>query len=553
MAVEDANSKKVFFSGVLLLSVSTVLVKIIGLIYKIPMLSYLGSEGMGYFNSAYEIYALFCIIATAGLPVALSVLISGGVAKKDSVYVEQLYRSAFRIFFTIGILGSAIMWFGAEYFCSWIKSDGALKAIRAISPTVFFICISSAVRGYFQGFQRMLPTALSQLLESLGKLVFGLIFASTAMTGGYGTESVAAAAGWGLSLGTALSTLFLLIEKKRFEKGKWRVWSDTNPNNGTNVKRNLNSLLSLALPMTLGAALISVSKLIDMTMILRRLQTIGYSESLANQAYGSYTTLAVSLFSFLPTLLNSVSLPLVPMLSTAISEKNELRQKQLIELSYRLTAFFAIPASLGLTAFSYPILNLVFASESEAVETAAPLLSLLGISVFLSSMITATNSVLHAYRIVNRPIFSMLAGTAIKSIVAYVLIGHPLIGLLGAPISSFFCNATVVILNFALAAKKCYHGISVSKIFWRPFAASVISVGGTFFLYRFFGIRYGTGSVLTVVSLLFMVISYLIVAILCKAITSEDFCMIPHGKKCYDVFCRLKNHIFKENIQKTGK
>ena len=154
MHTKPNTTKKVFFSGVLLLTLSTVLVKLVGLLYKIPMLSYLGSEGMGYFHSAYEIYAVFCIIATAGLPVALSVLISAALAEGKEREVERIWRVSLAVFVIIGLLGSLLMWVLARPICVWIKSEGAYGSILSIAPTLFFVCLSSAIRGYFQGYQR---------------------------------------------------------------------------------------------------------------------------------------------------------------------------------------------------------------------------------------------------------------------------------------------------------------------------------------------------------------------------------------------------------------
>ena len=218
MELQKSNTKKVFFSGVLLLSVSTVLVKIIGLIYKIPMLSYLGSEGMGYFHSAYEIYAVFCIIATAGLPVALSVLISSALAEKKDREVERIWQVSLMLFVIIGLMGSLLMWGLARPICRLIKSQNALGCIISIAPTLFFVCVSSAIRGYFQGYQKMLPTAVSQLIEALGKLIFGLVFAHIALKNGASVPIIAAAAGWGVTAGTVISTLYLTFEKVRFQK-----------------------------------------------------------------------------------------------------------------------------------------------------------------------------------------------------------------------------------------------------------------------------------------------------------------------------------------------
>ena len=446
------NTQRTFFSGVLLLTLSTVLVKLIGLFYKIPMLSYLGTEGMGYFNSAYEIYALFCVISTAGLPVALSVLISGAVARGEDARAARIYRVTRAVFWLIGIGGTLVMWFFADAFCHVIKSDNALFCMRAIAPTVFLVCYSSALRGYFQGYQRMFPTAFSQLLESIGKLLFGLLLARYALQKGLDTPVVAAYAGVGLTLGTAVSTGYLMIAKARFHP---TVAEEIQDGNEEQSARGgiLGQLCRLAIPMTLGASLVSLTKLVDMTMILRRLQVIGLDEVAANEAYGSYTTLALSVFGLIPALVNSVALPLVPMLSAAIASGDRARQAQMVRISYLLTSLFAIPAALGLSAFAKPILFLLFKNESAAVETAAPLLSYLGISVFLSCMITATNSVLHAYQVVNRPILSMLAGAVVKVISAYLLIGSPTVAMAGAPVSTFLCNVTVVLLT--LSATVC--------------------------------------------------------------------------------------------------
>ena len=152
-----------FMSGVLVLSVSTILVKIIGLAVKIPLLSILGAEGMGYFNSAYEIYALLCVISTAGLPVALSILVSSSLARNDFCGAATAYRSAKRIFFVFGALGMVFMLFFAKILAAGIGNEGAFYCITAIAPALLFICLASAVRGYCQGFGNMKPTAVSQL------------------------------------------------------------------------------------------------------------------------------------------------------------------------------------------------------------------------------------------------------------------------------------------------------------------------------------------------------------------------------------------------------
>ena len=539
-------TKKVFFSGVLLLTLSTILVKLVGLIYKIPMLSYLGSEGMGYFHSAYEIYAIFCIIATAGLPVALSVLISAALAEKKEQDAERIWQVSLRLFVIIGLLGSLLMWVLAKPICRLIKSQNALGCIVSIAPTLFFICVSSAIRGYFQGHQKMLPTAISQLWEAVGKLVFGLLFAHIALKRGASVPELAAAAGWGVTAGTVLSTIYLGIEKARFRKNLCQNREVGPPNYFPSIKKKL---LKIALPITLGSFLISLTKLVDMSMILRRLQSIGYTASEANETYGSYTTLAISVFALLPTLLNSIALPLIPILSSAIAGGDRAVEHKMIELSYRINALIGIPSAVGITLFAKPILSLLFANQSDAVETAAPLLSVLGISVFLSCMITATNSVLHAYREVKKPIYSTLLGVLVKGISAYFLIGIPTIGILGAPISSFFCNAVIVVLNMHFVSRFC-NSIEIKSLFVFPTLLSVITVGIAYGEYLLLCYRFGQSALNTLFPIATAALLYLVLGCLLGLITEEDLMALPLGKKICSFLSKIRL-LSKKEFEKT--
>ena len=531
----ETNTKKTFFSGVLWITLSTVLVKIIGLIYKIPMLTYLGSEGMGYFNSAYEIYALFCVISTAGLPVALSVLISSALAKGQKGAVKRIYRAALTVFLAVGTVGSAVMVLFAKHFCNMIRSENAYWCILSIAPTVFFVCLSSALRGYFQGWQKMLPTAISQVIESAGKLLFGLLLARFALQKGFETATVAAFAGIGLTLGTALSTLYLIVEKIRFHSDL----SDAKDGEQSIYRETWKRLCKLAIPMTLGASLVSLTKLIDMTMILRRLQSIGFSEIAANEAYGSYTTLALSVYGLLPALVNGVALPLVPMLSAAIASGDREKQAMMVNSSYRLTALFALPASLGVSAFAQPILSLLFGREPEAGALAAPLLSCLGISVFLSCMITATNSVLHAYSEVNRPILSLVAGAIVKIAAAYFLIGNDRVALMGAPLSTFLCNTVVVLCNLFFASRLCKVK-GLFALFFKPFGASVVSIGAALALYLPLSHRMGESSMLSAACILLACLLYLLFSCLFGVFEAEDIRAMPMGDRLYAMLMKFR-------------
>ena len=159
--MSDGRKKDRFFSGVAVLTLSTVVVKIIGLLYKIPMMRYLGEEGMGYFNSAYEIYTFFYILATAGLPVAVSILVAERAEKGNSLGVKRIFSVSMTLFLVLGLAGTAALYFGAGKLSSVLENSGAELSIKAISPMILFVCVASGIKGYFQGLQNMIPTAVS--------------------------------------------------------------------------------------------------------------------------------------------------------------------------------------------------------------------------------------------------------------------------------------------------------------------------------------------------------------------------------------------------------
>ncbi len=520
---KNPNSKSGnFLSGVISLSLSAVIVKIIGLVYKIPMLRLLGSEGMGYFNSAYEIYALLCTISTAGLPVAMSVMISRCEGREGAV--ERIFKISMRLFLTLGIIGTALMLAVSYPFACFLGNDKSFYSILAISPTLFFICAVSAYRGYFQGMSRMMPTAISQMIEAAGKLILGILFASVALYAGLETEAVAACAVLGLLLGSAISAFYLLILKRRNSNGISIV----------RLEREsgiIKELLRTAIPVTLSAAVISLTKMIDMTMLLRRLQSIGYSSEEAFSVYGSYTTLAVPLFALAPALVSSVAVPLIPRLSRAIAERNLDAQTETVNDGIRLTCMIAMPIGAGLSLFSKEILELIFKGQTEAIEMSAPLLSILGFSVTLSCLITVGNSVLQAYGHPSIPVISMTVGTLCKTALAFILIGNRGINAAGAPISTFFCDLVINIVNFSYICKYAPGEIKVGKTLVRPFVASTAAVAVAKLLYGIAETKYGEGSVLTLAAIAVAALIYALLCIILGVIDKNDFEKLPFASR----------------------
>lgn len=450
--LQDHKTKRPsFLSGVGILTLSSLIVKVIGLFYRIPLLNYLGTEGMGYFNTAYELYALFCVISTAGLPVAMSVLIAAFEAEGNTRDAGRVFRVSLALFAGVGGVGTLLLWGLSAPFAALLGSPLSAACMRAISPTVFLICLSSAFRGYFQGRRSMLPTAISQVMEAAGKLFLGLAFAGLALSRGESLPVAAAYAVLGLTVGTALSVVYLLCHKALTDR---RAPLPAVSGDGE-ARPILKPLLATAIPVTVSAGLISLTKCIDLALILRRLQAVGYTASEATALYGCYSTLAVPVFNILPSLTTSVALSATPALSAALQEGKEgiPALKRTAASALGVTLILAFPAALGIAVFAEDILTLLFRGQPAAVAQAAPWLSCLGLSVPAACLTTVTGAMLQAAGKAHKPIISMLLGVGAKTITAYILLGRDGWGMAGAPLSSLLCDTVIVVCNLIFIAR----------------------------------------------------------------------------------------------------
>ncbi len=479
-ATGQAGTLKKLFSGTAILSLSAVISKIIGLVYKIPLIGYVGVSGMAYFLAANHIYVLLFVISTAGLPVAVAVLVAETIAKCDLGSVRRIYKTALALFLILGLFGSVIMLLGAKIIADMIGIPKAASSIMAISPAVLMACVSGAIRGYFQGHQIMIHTAISQVIESIGKLVLGLAGAMYAQSCGMDSSIISAYAILGITCGVGLSMLYLIIAKKLFDSKNYKHIDSLGDNRTYSVSR----LLCLAFPITVSAAVISLSGVIDTALIPNCLLSCGFSETDANILYSCYGNMAVPMFSLTPSLITPIAMSIVPLISSAQSMGDIKRYNNAVCISVRMTLLFALPAAIGLVAFSEPILRLIFSSEPSATGIAASLLSFLAPSIIPACLITTTNAVLQARGKAGITIFSMTCGILIKLISEYLLIRNRSVNIYGAPLSTILCDITVVGLNTYFVIKDVHR----LKNFYRPVIGNVIaafaSVGASVLLWR---------------------------------------------------------------------
>ena len=518
--------KRSMAAGVALLTVSNLLVKAAGLLFKIPMNRAVGDAGMGYYNAAYSIYALFYMISTAGLPVALSVTVAEARSGGNVRGARQIARRAGIFFLLFGGACSALMFFGAGPLCALIRSENAEAAVRVAAPAVLLISVSSAVRGYFQGCGNMAPTAVSQLIEAVGKLFFGVGGALWAIRAGYSTPYAAASAVAGLTIGSFLGMLWLL--------GARVLRGDRDLLRGDLVIRNedlplvpcLRRLASIALPVTLSASVMSLSSMIDTLSIQRMLRASGMDAEGAAALFGNYTSLAVPMFNLPPVFVYPLTAALTPALAADLAESNREAARERIRQSLRYAAAVGIPAAVGLASLAEPILSLLYRADSAHI--AAPLLVLLAPSSFLLCILAVTNACLQAAGEPGKPVFSMGVGACVKAVSGIFLLSR--CGIAGAPLSTFLCYLTVTAMNLAFLLRRAGKGSIRARDFACPLGCALLCGSAARAVYRMTADLLG-GDPACLVSIVCAVAVYAAAMLVSGGITREELAGLAERMK----------------------
>ena len=530
----NSAKKHTLLSGALVLALAGAVVKIIGLVYKIPLTNLIKSEGMGYFNSAYTIYTFFYMLSTAGLPVAISMLVSQARTLGNRARVKKIFSTASFMFFTVGTLGNLAMFFFSDFFAKILGNPSAALSIRAISPTLFFVSAISVFRGYFQGHQYMLPTALSQIAEAAGKLGFGIFLATAAIKKGYGYEKAAAGAAVGLSIGMAAAFLYLVFTAIFFKSEKYyETVYDTLPSGSR--RTILKSLIKASLPITFSASVLSMSNTLDLVIVMHALVKAGLSSAAANAAYGNYTALAVPLFNLPIILITPIASTVVPYIAGAISAGDSKKVCSSVAVSLRTTALIAFPCAMGLSSLALPILKLLF--DDTLAQAASPLLALLAPSVIFLAFATVTNALLQALGRPLVPVFSMFAGALVKIISCPVFIER--FSVKGTPMSTFLCYFTVCAINFVFIYREMKEKPNFFKMFVSPLIASLASALGASYAYVKIAVHTGE-NMACLASIALAAVIYFIIIMLTRYISREEILMLPRGEKILKIFEKFR-------------
>lgn len=530
------SAMNMFFSGVVVLTIANILVKCVGLILKIVLNTVVGSVGAGYYSSAYEIYAFLYVIATSGLPVALSIMISKCRAQGKLKEARKIFNVAMILFFIIGTVFAVLLIAFSQKIANLISAPETAISIVAIAPTILFICLSSCLRGYFQGYQLMNPTGVSQFIEALGKAGIGFACALWAKAQGYEDHVVAAFTILGVTSGVFLGMVFLFIRKIFFKEKTY--YDDLGTQEAQKTKYIFKDLTKIAIPITLSSCVLSLTVIIDTLMVQSRLLASGLGEDLVRIYYGDYTTLVISMINLPTILIYPISNALVPLITGAIAKNDQNKAHQMRSFTLRVINILSIPCALSLAILSRNLLELLMFTES-SVNRAAPWLSLGSVAVIFLGLISATNAFLNTAGKQKYPIISMVCGAVVKILANYFLVGH--IGILGAPLSTVLCYLTAATMNIFFTVKCVGRLPDIKKMFFMPLLCAIISIGSGAGVYLILD-NWIPSRLATLVAIIVILIVYLFMIVRSKTVSEDEVKMLPYGNKIRDFLKKM--HFF---------
>ncbi|MDN5353005.1 MAG: stage sporulation protein [Clostridiales bacterium] len=526
-----------FVRGAVLLGVSGIFIKILGAFFKIPLANLLGPEGMGYYSSAYPIYNFFIVVATAGLPTALAKIISEQRALEDYRNLNRTFKAGMILMVSIGLLGTFFMFFGADYLVSGIQNEGALYAFKALAPAVIFVSIMAVFRGYFQGFQHMKPFAISQIVEQLGRVVVGYGLAVFLLT--RSTALASAGATFGATAGAVSGLLIIIWMFLRFQKKSRDVLMTSSDRPLLGTMTLLKRILVIAVPITIGAAIMPLMNTIDVVLVMNRLHDIGMGDQ-ANDLYGMLIGYAATLVNLPQVVTAAVQISIVPAVA-ALHVKNQLTEmRQTIQNGVRMALMISTPATAGMVILAQPIMELLYPRQVEFAQTMGHILSILGFGVVFLGLYQVTTGILQGVSMQNRPAGNLSVGAITKVILTYVLVGTPSINIYGAAFSTVTAYGIASMLNIRTLRRHAGVRFDVKQVFLKPLLSSAV-MGLTVKVVHVVLSMAIPGRLATVLAILVGMVVYVYMLFATKTLMDEDFDLLPGGAKLR----RINNRFFK--------
>ncbi len=537
------SEQKTFVKGAAILGLAGILVKVLGAVFKIPLVSIITSTGMGYYSSAYPIYVMLLAVATSGFPIAISKMVAERRAKGNVKGANRIFRTILPFMAVLGLVTSLGLFLFSEFVAEkMLHNPKAVHSLRALSVALFFVPIMSSYRGFFQGRNNMLPSALSQIAEQIGRVAIGLTLAALMVK--RGLEYGAAGASMGATVGAVFGTLTVVLLYRREGQRMKEENLISAPGEREGSSQVIRELLSIAIPIIIGALVKPIMDLIDANMVIELLMKNGMSETQANSNLGQLSGMATTMVNLPSIVISAIAMSVVPVISYEYFQGGMEKARKNAVLAIRFAILIGLPAGIGLMSLSEPIMSLLFPKEASAAPGQILFIAAAGV-VFLS-LIQVLTAILQAIGKVYVPVFNLGIGVVLKIALTYVLTSNPQLGVKGAAIGTLVAYIVAAVLDFIAVKKLLRISLNFSEIILQPLVISVtmgliafsVQYAGRIVLVDNLGISSGA-KLSTLIAMSVAGVFFVLMLFKAKVVTEEDLNSMGKGKRIVAVLKRL--------------
>lgn len=514
------SKPQTFIRGAAILSAAGLISKFLGSFYRIILTRIIGAEGIGLFEMAYPIYVTLLTLSRSGIPVALGRLIAQQVAAGKLNDTISIFRTARFLSIIVGLFFSSLLLISSQWLINFLGWDPrVLPSIIAIAPAIFLVSIMAAYRGYFQGFQQMIPTGVSQVIEQAVRMISMIILVIVLLPKGLEYSAAGATFGAVTGAGGGLLVMLYFFKKNSYAKVKVLGWP-----NQEELRTKTKQIAKVAIPVTIGALVFPLMRLVDAVIIPGRLLTMGSTFAEATAQYGALGT-ALVLVNFPGILTVSLAASLVPSIAeiTALGKRKELEER--INIAFRLALIIGLPASLGLYVLALPLSKVIFGLPQAAIP-----LEIVSWGVLFIALQQTSSAILQGAGYVRRPAINLFFGALLNGGINFWLTAQPQWGIRGAALGTTLGFALAAVLNMFDVLR-----LIKPKMQWKLYlsilSSSLIMFFSLKFCWALIGERISSTGLVYVFALLLMVlwgmILFFMALFLVKGVRKRDIIALP--------------------------
>ena len=543
MAENKSTGSEKFLKGTMILTIASFVVKVIGSLNWIFVSRILGGEGIGLYQMAFPIYFFAMTVSQAGVPVAISIITAERVALNDIFGAKRVFRISMALMFVTGLIFSVLTYFSASWLIEYqfIRDSRAYMSVVVLAPTVFFVTFLAASRGYLQGWQRMTPTAVSQIVEQIFRVIVMIVLADLLLP--WGLDYAAAGASLGALAGAVTGLMVLVYFHIKLNKEIEETYGATLQPTEQSAKESTISILKrmfkLALPVSASSIMLPIISNLDLMIVPQRLEVAGYSVPQATELFGYLNGMAVPLINLATILTASLAVSIVPAISEARALKNTDRIFLLTASAFRISNFVCFPAFIVIFLLATPISTLIYNAPGagDAVMISA-------VSIILLGLHQVSTGVLQGLGHTTIPMMNMILGAAANVFLSWYLTAMPMFGIMGAAWAMAADVGVAAFINLYFIHKYIGYRMEFGQLLKTICAAGVMAAVIKFF-YEFTMTQWNIAVISTFGAVFVGCAVYIAAVALFGAMNKDDLQQIPMiGRIAVKVLSRIG--IFKD-------